>query len=75
MKTFEDWWATRTQYGTENKDLARDAWFAGQAAVNAALSWRHNDEARIGGAPVAPGVTIYTFDNRGRWLFYLPPLP
>ena len=33
VRTFEDWWATRTQDGTENKDLARDAWFAAMAVM------------------------------------------
>ena len=33
-RTFEDWWALRTQYGTEDKLLARDAWFAAAAAYN-----------------------------------------
>jgi hypothetical protein len=27
------------------------------------------------GAPVEDGVTIYTFDDRGTWLYDLPPLP
>ncbi len=34
MSTFEEWWVMRAQDGTENKDLARDAWFAGQKVVN-----------------------------------------
>ena len=33
MRTFEDWWVMRTLDGTENKDLARDAWFAAQKVI------------------------------------------
>jgi hypothetical protein len=43
--TFEDWWAMRAQDGTEDKLLARDAWFAAAAAYNTFAEWNAAIEA------------------------------
>lgn len=32
-------------------------------------------ESVVGGAPVTAGMTIYTFDPRGMWVYQLPKLP
>jgi hypothetical protein len=49
--TFDDWWALRTQYGSENKDLARDAWFAGQKAAGQEIYRQMMDCATLASRP------------------------
>ena len=60
---------------TNPREVMRDLVALCRELEAGAAAWKLDNDAIVGGAPVTPGVTVYTFDRRGQWLLDLPPLP
>ena len=75
-KSLSDFFNNATD--AEREEVFTDVMRKASARQNAARSaWRYvYDTSLPDGAPVAPGTTVYAFnDQPGHWEYYLPPLP